>query len=616
MKILSMLLLLLILTSCSSGDSGTETPEIEGEIIEIIVPEVADFVLQNSEQLIANLNTELEGLSFDVFIETSYLAILTRNDQNAISSGDIELLNPESVSLQNISDEFTLQTIALQSAILSKLQEFERGTLTQTQQLTYDIYQEYLQSQIDNGPYILFSYPATYGFFGWPGSTENFFTNVFVIDSLHAAEVYVSLLNQIARRFEQIETMLDSRAQVGIIEPQITLSFSRDNVLTMATSSPQQTSYYIHLSNSLNNISNLSNEDQSRLLDTASKIMTDKVLPAYASLGTKMTNLVTSAPSEIGFGQFIGGDEFYAHQLGFFTSSDLSAAEIHQMGLDQLALIHQQMRAHFATLGYPESDSIAQAYSKVNQDAGIIPAAQVKAKYEELIADAYTRLPEAFSVLPEQEVIVVGGTSGGYYIRGSEDGSRPGAFYANTASDNAYTTMPTLAYHEAVPGHHLQLALAQELDLPTFQRYSNFTSFIEGWGLYSERLAFDLGWYENDIYGDLGRLQFEAMRAARLVVDTGIHVMDWSYDEANNFHIENVGFGGSIARYSVWPGQATAYSVGMLKILELRAQAQSQLGEQFDIREFHQVVIGSGSMPLNVLEQQIELYIADTLAND
>lgn len=611
-----MLLLLFILISCSSGDSGTETPEIEDEIIEIIVPEVADFVLQNSEQLIANLNTELEGLSFDVFIETSYLAILSRNDQNAISSGDIEILDPESASLQNISDEFTLQTIALQSAILSKLQEFERSTLTQTQQLTYDIYLEYLQSQIDNGPYILFSYPATYGFFGWPGSTENFFTNVFVIDSLHAAEVYVSLLNQIARRFEQIETMLDSRAQVGIIEPQITLSFSRDNVLTMATSSPQQTSYYIHLSNSLNNISNLSNEEQSRLLDMASKIMTDKVLPAYASLGTKMTNLVASAPSEIGFGQFIGGEDFYAHQLGFFTSSDLSAAEVHQMGLDQLALIHQQMRAHFATLGYPESDSIAQAYSKVNQDAGIIPAVQVKAKYEELIADAYTRLPEAFSVLPEQEVIVVGGTSGGYYIRGSEDGSRPGAFYANTASDNAYTTMPTLAYHEAVPGHHLQLALAQELDLPAFQRNSNFTSFIEGWGLYSERLAFDLGWYENDIYGDLGRLQFEAMRAARLVVDTGIHVMDWSYDEANNFHIENVGFGGSIARYSVWPGQATAYSVGMLKILELRDQAQSQLGEQFDIRAFHQVVIGSGSMPLNVLEQQIELYIADTLAND
>ena len=175
--------------------------------------------------------------------------------------------------------------------------------------------------------------------------------------------------------------------------------------------------------------------------------------------------------------------------------------------------------------------------------------------------------------------------------------------------------MPTLAYHEAVPGHHLQIALANELDLPLFRKKGNFTSFIEGWGLYAERLAKDANWYENDAIGDLGRLQFEAMRAARLVVDTGIHSKGWSYNQADQFHIDNVGFAGAIARYSVWPGQATAYMTGMLKILELRQKAQDELGDAYDIREFHDAVIGNGSMPLNVLTKVVENYIADTLTS-
>jgi len=175
--------------------------------------------------------------------------------------------------------------------------------------------------------------------------------------------------------------------------------------------------------------------------------------------------------------------------------------------------------------------------------------------------------------------------------------------------------MPTLAYHEAVPGHHLQIALAQEMDLPLFRQKINFTSFVEGWGLYAERLASDLNWYENDIYGDLGRLQFEAMRAARLVIDTGIHNKGWTYNQADNFHIQNVGYQGSIARYSVWPGQATAYMTGMLKILELRQSAQEQLGELYDIREFHNIVVGTGSMPLGLLEIKVNQYIAELLGN-
>ena len=205
-----------------------------------------------------------------------------------------------------------------------------------------------------------------------------------------------------------------------------------------------------------------------------------------------------------------------------------------------------------------------------------------------------------------------------YYAPPSADGIRPGYYSVNLHQPQTRPKyeMEVLSVHESVPGHHLQIALANELDIPLFRQKIRFTSFIEGWALYAERLAKDAAWYENDIYGDLGRLQFEAMRAARLVVDTGIHNKGWSFEKANQFHLANVGYSGSIARYSVLPGQATAYMTGMLKILSLRQLAQTQLGELYNIKEFHSVVLGNGAIPLNILQTVVNEYIADKLAEN
>jgi uncharacterized protein (DUF885 family) len=195
------------------------------------------------------------------------------------------------------------------------------------------------------------------------------------------------------------------------------------------------------------------------------------------------------------------------------------------------------------------------------------------------------------------------------------DGSRPGAFYAKASGSEEYYGMPTLAYHEAVPGHHTQIALALEFDLPSFRRGSHFTAYVEGWALYAERLMWELGVYDDDPYGNLGRLQFEAFRAARLVVDTGIHAKGWTFDEAVDFMTENTGFERDIinvdfevSRYIAWPGQALAYKIGMNKILEMRQIAEQQLGEQFDLKEFHNVVLGHGAVPLEILERVVQEY--------
>lgn len=278
--------------------------------------------------------------------------------------------------------------------------------------------------------------------------------------------------------------------------------------------------------------------------------------------------------------------------------------------------IHAELRERFDNLGYPQDESLQQLFTRVALDGGTIATDQILPTYQQLVADAEGQMADLFSRFPQQQVRIVGGPTGGFYVRGSLDGTREGAFFAQNISPEPYFTMPTLAFHEAMPGHHMQIALAQETALPDFRRNYPATGYIEGWGLYAERLAGEYGWYEGDIYGDIGRLNFEALRAARLVVDTGIHVMGWDLEQAVAFFEENVGVSnnsafGNIARYSVYTGQATAYMTGMLKIIELRERMRTAQGDSFDIKHFHNLVLDSGAVPLQVLDDIIDSAITD-----
>jgi uncharacterized protein (DUF885 family) len=592
---------------------GSDSPVVIDDPIELA--DVPDYQLQNTETLLTNISARLSGLSIAEFFEESFRIIIERSPEDIVANGQTDDYLLDAYDLTNVSDDYYLQTVTIMSRILEALQTFDRSALSTSDQLSYDVYLAYLEHGIASAAFLNFEFPATYGFFGLPASTEGLFVDLLPLNNKQDADTYLRLLNQLGRRFDQIGVLLETRKAAGIIEPAITLGYSQSNVAAMANSSVSATSFYSRFIESISPLTNITNQEKQDLTILLEATIEQRVLPAYQQLSQQMATLVSQAPANIGFGQYEGGDEFYDFSLRYFTSSDLTAEEVHQLGLTELDRIHGQMRALFDELNYPQEESIQQLYARTNADAGTISSANAVAFFENIITDAYSRLDEAFSVIPTQPVIVIGGVSGGYYIRSSEDGTRPAAFYASTNNDLAYTTMPTLAYHEAVPGHHLQIALAQEMDLPLFRRKINFTSFVEGWGLYAERLASDLNWYQDDIYGDLGRLQFEAMRAARLAIDTGIHSKGWTYDQANAFHVENVGYEGSIARYSVWPGQATAYMTGMLKILELRQRSQDQLGDLYDIKDFHQVVIGTGSMPLDLLEIKVDQYITDQLKN-
>jgi len=292
----------------------------------------------------------------------------------------------------------------------------------------------------------------------------------------------------------------------------------------------------------------------------------------------------------------------------------MTADQIHELGLQKLERIHLEMRSIFDQLGYPQDESLPELYTRVTNDSGVYSGDEIVKGYEDIIMKADQSMGEAFDLRPSIGVIVVGGPSGGYYTPPAVDGSRPGMFYAQNEGLQPRFSMPTLAYHEAIPGHHFQIAIAQQLDLPSFRRASDFLAYVEGWALYAERLASELGLYGDDLYGELGRLQAEAWRAARLIVDTGIHSRQWTFDQAVDFMVENTGkseyaMQGEVSRYISIPGQATAYYIGYTKILEVRQRAMDELGDQFDLKEFHNLLLGSGAMPLDMLDQVMTDYI-------
>jgi uncharacterized protein (DUF885 family) len=553
---------------------------------------------------------DLDGLSFDDFLAQSSEQMLRRSPETITDYGIADLLGVGNDQLDNISDEYIKGTFYLNAGILELLREYDRGSLDADQQLSYDVYEFHLDDRASRQEFMYYSYTATFYGTAVHNQLELFLNDIHPVSSRQDAEDYISRLNQVDTKFEQLQEGLDLREELGIIPPLRILQWTLYFMEGMANSTATGTSYYTSFEEKLTRLDGLSQADKQDLLERAEQAIQESVLPAYRALYDYVDELQSKAPADVGYWQYDRGDDYYSYCLAHHTTTGLTAEQIHQTGLDELDRIHAEMRVLFDRLSYPQDESLEQLYARVAADGGSVSGDEIKATYEAIIDEAYLHLDEAFDLLPTTPVIVIGDVVGGFYVSPSLDGTRPGAFYANVSGTEELFGMPTLTYHEAIPGHHLQIALAMEIDLPIVRKLISFTAYAEGWALYAERLVKELGWYDNDIYGDLGRLQAEAFRAARLVVDTGIHSKRWSFDQAVQFMLDNtaqdtLSTRWEVSRYVVWPGQATAYKTGMLKILELRQYAQDQLGDQFDLKQFHNTVLTAGSVPLPVLEQVI-----------
>ncbi len=556
---------------------------------------------------------ELDGLDFADFLEASYDQLLRRSPQAATELSLSTSLGMTEQFLDDLSEPYLADTYDLVDGILLRLHDFDRAALSADDQLSYDIYDWYLTDRSSDREWHYFEYPVTPNVTSVTNSLLLFLTDIHPVTDAESAWAYVERLRQVEVQLGQLIDGLRVREARGLIAPCTLLQWSLPNITAIADARPTDLGLYQSFVTRLE-ATDLPADQRDQLLAAAETAIACHVTPAFAALVAEVARLAEVAPCGAGVGQLPGGADYYAAALHHHTTTDLDADTIHQLGLDALDEIHAEMRARAEQLGYSPDQSVPALYTRVAQDSSVVAADQVVDTFTQIIANAEARLEPAFYQGPPIPVIVVSDPVGGFYVAGTPDGSRPGVFYARNGPAYRFA-MNTLAYHETIPGHHLQLSLAQALALPTARRTLTFTGYVEGWALYAERLAADLGWYRDDPYGDLGRLQAEAFRAARLVVDTGIHVDGWSYSHAVDFMVEATGFssqamGYEVARYMAWPGQATAYYVGMFHLLGLREQAMTDLGDQFDLRDFHAAVLDAGAMPLSLLEGRVEGYLA------
>ncbi|MDB5697224.1 MAG: hypothetical protein JWN69_28, partial [Alphaproteobacteria bacterium] len=369
--------------------------------------------------------------------------------------------------------------------------------------------------------------------------------------------------------------------------------------------------------------------EKTRLIEAGRKAMVEEIKPAYQRVIALMQVQRKAAGTDDGVWRFPNGADQYAALLRYYTTTALDADQIHSLGLQQVDRIHNEMRALMARIGF--TGTLQQFFAKMRTDRSLfLPnTAAGKQAYlaetEKANREMEALLPAWFNTLPKSSLLVKPvepfrekSAGKAFYQRPAPDGSRPGTYYVNlyNMADMPTSEIEALFYHEGIPGHHLQLAVQTELgaDVPAFRRFGGFTAYIEGWGLYSERLAKDMGQYK-DPYRDFRRVQLELHRAIRLVVDSGLHHGRWTREQAIKYVEDNSadapgGIVKAIERYIVYPGQATAYMVGKLKIEQLRDRAKAALGDRFDIKGFHDVVLLSGPVPLDILERNVDAWIA------
>jgi uncharacterized protein (DUF885 family) len=571
-----------------------------------------------TQQVLSEPASGVPGLDFDAFVEDSYRRLLVCDPEVVLQLGLSQALGVPTDQLTDISDEYIHQTQDLETDILFQLEQYDRSTLTTEQQLTYDIYDWYLTDRVVGHQFMYDDYPVNPTVFSVHLSLLQFFTDLRPLTSLQEAQDYIACLQQVEAKFAQLVDGLQRREALGVMLPLFLVNWIIQDLNTIALSPASSTPYYAAFETKVNAITGLSDAQKQDLLAEAAAAVKESVIPAYQSLVSYFEHLSTVTTNDAGVWKFPDGNNYYTYLLKHYTTTSLTVDQIHQAGLQALESIHAEMRTIFGQLGYPQNESLPQLYARVATDGGSLYGDEIVRGYEQIIEHADQNIAAAFDLRPDIGVIVIGGPTGGYYTPPAIDGSRPGMFYAQDTGVQPKFSMPTLAYHEAIPGHHFQLAIAQQLELPSIRRNAEFTAFVEGWALYAERLVSELGFYNEDVYGDLGRLQAGAFRAARLVVDTGIHAMQWDFNKAVQYMVDNTGMPlnmlqGEVSRYISIPGQATAYYIGYTRIMELRQRAIDQLGDQFDLKEFHNLLLGNGGMPLDALDGLVDHYITNKL---
>ena len=547
----------------------------------------------------------------DAFLDESARRLFLRDPESLTIGGLADLLGVREDKLTDVSDSYIRETQKLQSEILELLQKYDKSRFTPDQAMNASIYEWFLDDLVRGFPFMYDDYMVIPFVNSLNWNLQFLFTEAQPFNTLQDAQDYITRLQQVNTKFEQVLDDLKRREAFGVILPRIIIPDLIDE-LKQYTGFIDSHPYYIPLVKKGSKIKGLSSADKQALLDQTKKVIKESVIPGYHSLIDYFVYLQPIAPQEVGVWRFSNGAEYYAHLLRHYTTTEHTAEEIHQLGLEHVTRIQAEMHEAFGSLGYPSEESFESLINRLGEEDGYVSGDAAEAAFQSAIDQAVGMLDQAFDIPLKNQIAVVGGEAGNYYTPPPQDGSRPPTFYAATAYNQPKFPFKDIAFHEAVPGHGYQFDVARQLNLPFFRNAIQYDAYIEGWALYAERLMWELGAYEDDPAGNIGRLSLELLRAVRCVLDTAIHAKKWTFNQSIQYMIEATGSRGEgeIRRYIMWPAQATSYFVGYLKILELRQKAKDLLGSQFDLKQFHHVLLGSGQVPLAKLEQLVEAYIS------
>ncbi len=524
--------------------------------------------------------------------------------------------------------EMTKRHLAIVKAI-------DQSNLNDAAKLNIAMFIEQSEQQVEADKWRYHSYPINQ-MRGVHSMIPSFLINQHLIADSAEAQAYIGRIAHTTGVIDQLLEQLKVREEKGIVPPKFVFPLvlkAIDNIISGAPFSEGDDSTILADFSQKVRAINLSADETDKLIADARAALQNNLAPSYQKLRSYLTELEAGADDKDGVWKFPEGEAFYNFALKRTTTTDLTANEIHDIGLAEVARIQNEMREIMQKVGF--AGDLKAFFDFTRNDAQFYypETAEGKQAYIDeataLINTMKGRLDELFITKPKADLLVKAvepfreaSAGQAFYQSPAPDGSRPGTYFANLyrMSDMAKYQMESLAYHEGIPGHHMQISIAQELEnMPKFRLFGGYTVFSEGWGLYSELVPKEIGMY-SDPYADFGRLSGELYRACRLVVDTGIHAKRWSREKALAYMADNVphseGYNvRQIERYIVMPSQATAYKIGMLKILELRATATEALGDKFDIRQFHDVVLRDGSVSLSILENNVKKWIVETQAH-
>jgi uncharacterized protein (DUF885 family) len=521
---------------------------------------------------------------------------------------------------------YTLERIKRARRGLAELQKFDRSKMSEAQRVSADLMQWQLERVSDNEAYLDYDFPLDQ-FNG---------ANVGLVEALtlrhplvkpEDASNYIARLKQVGARMDEAVAEGKQLSNRKMIPPRFIVQTTLTQMRGFSDVAPAQNPLVTAFAQRIQTIEGLSSAQRSELQGQATRIVTEQVYPAWRRGIALLEGVLPKATDDAGLWRFQGGDQAYAFALGRFTTTKLTADEIHEIGLQQVARIEGEMDAIFRKLGRTEG-SVRDRSRKLRADLSYpdptsdASRTAIMKDIDGMIADALKRSPSLFDLQPRSPVIAQPfpkfreASAAANYNRAPLDGSRSAIFQMPLRPERMTKfALRTLVYHETVPGHHFQIAIEQEnAEQPKFRQarvLGGISALSEGWALYAEKLVAENGWYEGDPEGLLGMLDAQLFRARRLVVDTGLHAKKWTRQQGIDYGVE----ASEVERYVVNPGQACAYMIGQLKILELRDRARAALGDKFSPQEFHNIVLRTGTVPLELLGREVDRYVAEATAN-